>query len=615
MINRIRCASACCLLAALLPLSDTVWSDSRSAGIPPGGTPILRDPLVHHELQSSPSNGALRRVQLPEGAGEVLELASFVEGDDWDAQMYVRPSEPVQKGDALLLTFRARTMEAPAIAGSCYVKVSFEFPEFWNLTDLQQPEHAPFLRSLMLSAGPEWDGYAFPAVATRDMDTNGFWIAFRAGKQKQTVQFSDIALHRYPAGTAPAALPESRITYPGRAANAPWRAAAEQRIRELRRRPLVIHLEDEEQEPVPGADVHVELVRHAFEFGIAFDAPRVLARFNPEWAATRNTITSLFTSSSFVNELKWQAWAGDWPEERFQRDVALEALRWIHEAGLPFRGHALVWPRRTSVSKAVAALLDVEPPDCAAIEAAIESHMKEIGEATAFGVTEWDLLNEPVAEQDLQKACGDEAMVGWFKKGRELLPGKRLAINEYGILSSVTDGKKVGQYEALIRWLLAREAPVDVIGMQGHFKAAEGIPSPERILQLLDRFAVFGKAIRATEFDVKSGDEELIRDVFRDFYTVMFSHPAVTGVQVWNWFELFREDGSLTPAGEIHRDLIKRQWHTEERGQTDARGMFSTPGFLGDYIVTISRRGEVIRRVPYRLSAEAGPLHVRTPLP
>lgn len=576
-----------------------------AAVIPEGGRDITRDPLAFPELQSDPANGGVAVVETGEPAAlRALEIQARVEGNDWDCQAYVRPTEALQAGDAVLAVFEARAVEAPDRRGGSYVKAAFEFPDFWLLTDLEQPVHAPFLKSLMVTAGPEWSTWYLPVRATRDLGADEWWLALRAGMQPQRVQFRNIRLLHYPAGRVdPARLPQSLATYPGREEDAPWRTAAAERIRAHRTAPIRLCVTDDQGAPAPGAKVRVRLVRHAFTFGIAFDAARVLEGFNPRWRETRKLIVDNFTGASFINEFKWQAWAGDWPEPRFQPTNTLRALRWVHEAGLPFRGHTLVWPRKSSVSAEVAAMLAAETPDCAAIEMAIDAHIRDIGEATAFAVSEWDLLNEPVAEREIQDACGDEAMVRWFMQGRKRLPGIRLAINEYGILSSVTDGRKIGDYESLIRWLLDQGAPVDVIGLQGHFKAGEGIPSPDRMLELLDRFAAFELPIRITEFDVAGADPGLVRDVYRDVYTVLFSHPSVIGIQVWEWSEVFDEAGEPTLAGGMHRELVHDTWSTDEELMTDELGQVATRGYLGAYKIDVTLPDGSIRE--YRIDVGA----------
>ena len=61
-------------------------------------------------------------------------------------------------------------------------------------------------------------------------------------------------------------------------------------------------------------------------------------------------------------------------------------------------------------------------------------------------------------------------MVDWFAAARRNLPGTPLFINDYSILSG--GGQDVAHqdhYEATIAYLLEAGAPLDGIGMQGHF--------------------------------------------------------------------------------------------------------------------------------------------------
>ena len=312
--------------------------------------------------------------------------------------------------------------------------------------------------------------------------------------------------------------------------------------------------------PLEGVQVELELTRHAFEFGAAFRARDVIPEFNPDYATVRKRIVDNFSAASFVNALKWHAWAGDWgPPSRSH--VTLQALRWVAEQKLPFRGHCLVWPRKSSVSKAMRKMLEAEDPDPVAIRRGILEHLRSICPKTNFWMHEWDVINESIPCHDVQDLCGDEVMVEWLQEARRLMPGVRLALNEYSILSSLSDGKKVGQHEERIRYLLDKGAPLDVLGMQGHMGGSP--PSPLRMLAVLDRFAKFGLPIRVTEFDMKADDPDLLYDFTRDFYTVMFSHPSAIGVQMWGIGQMYTKAGDLTPIGKP----LTRPW--ENQAQRD----------------------------------------------
>ena len=57
------------------------------------------------------------------------------------------------------------------------------------------------------------------------------------------------------------------------------------------------------------------------------------------------------------------------------------------------------------------------------------------------------------------------------------------------------------------------------------------------ILRLLDRYARLELPIKITEFDVDVADESLQADYTRDFLYAAFSHPSVSGIQLWGFWK------------------------------------------------------------------------------
>ena len=68
------------------------------------------------------------------------------------------------------------------------------------------------------------------------------------------------------------ALSYTSSTYTGRAADAPWRNAAAERIEKIRKGDLTIAVTDAAGKPVPDAQVRVIQKKHAFGWGTAVDA-------------------------------------------------------------------------------------------------------------------------------------------------------------------------------------------------------------------------------------------------------------------------------------------------------------------------------------------------------
>jgi endo-1,4-beta-xylanase len=557
--------------------------------IPEGGKPILQDPLLTYAKERSGKKGSTRVVEA-DGPGftKALEVESKVRGNNWEYIVVWRLAAPLKKGDVILLHYWARTVYTADESGQSVIKTAIEVPNLWRLPAKEKTFLAPLTKGVLTSAGKEWKQYFVRAQAPGDLPAKGVSVALRCGEERQRVQFGGIGITNYGTTRKLDDLPITHYSYAGRELNAPWRQEAAARIRQHRTRGIQIVVQDKAGKPVANAKVELELTRHAFQFGAAFRTADVLEEYNPNYQQQRQQILENFSSASFVNALKWHPWVGDWGGP-FKRENTLAALRWVQEQKLPFRGHCLVWPRKSSVSKAVRKLLEAEKPDPAAIQLAILEHIRSIGPATSFWMDEWDVLNESIPCHDVQDLCGDEVMVEWFKEARRVLPGVKLALNEYSILSSLTDGRKVPQHEERIRFLLDHEAPVDVLGMQSHMGGSP--PSPLRVLRLLDRFATFGLPIRATEFDVKATDPGLVHDFTRDFYTAMFSHPSVIGVQMWGIGQMYDKEGKLKPVGKAHRELVLGEWHTNEQGKTDPQGTFARQGFLGTYRVTITANG------------------------
>src|SRR5207249_1964508 len=117
---------------------------------------------------------------------------------------------------------------------------------------------------------------------------------------------------------------------------------------------------------------------------------------------------------------------------------------------------------------------------------------------------------------------------------------------------------------------------------------------------IYDRFATLGLPVRITELDIDSNDEKLQADYLRDFLTASFSHPNVNGIMVWGFWEgahwrpnaaMYRKDWTPRPIASVWKDLIYKQWWTDQHASTNDRGVAKSRGFLGDYEVAATASG------------------------
>lgn len=521
-------------------------------------------------------------------------------GDNWDVQLQTKVSKPVAYGDVMLATFYVRAEATSQESAEAQTELVME---------LARP---PWSKSVTypVRAGQNWTKIYVRFKAERGYSAGEAQLNFRLGYAPQTLQIGGVSVENFGSQLVLADLPVTEITYPGMQADAPWRKAAAERIERLRKADLSVQVQDKAGKPVVGASVVVQQTRQAFGFGSAVVAQKLLGSGNERYKALTE---ELFNTAVFENNLKWQPLAGDWGGG-WTVDVASRGADWLNARGIQTRGHVLVWPSWRNLPRAAKAL----EKDPAKLRASVNAHVTELATAMRGKLVHWDVLNEPFDNHDLMDLFGEDVMLEWFKGARAADPTAKLFINDYAILSGGPgETGHRDHYEKTIKFLIDKGAPLDGIGMQGHFGGA--LTGPEDLLALLDRYAKFGKQIWITEYDIDVADEALAGRFTRDFYTTLFSHPAVGGILMWGFWDgahwhknapLYREDWSLKPAGQAYRDLVLKQWRTNETGQTDAAGGYKTRAFLGKYALRVTSGGQT-KTVDVELGSASAPVVVK----
>ncbi|MBI5280435.1 MAG: endo-1,4-beta-xylanase [Candidatus Solibacter usitatus] len=384
----------------------------------------------------------------------------------------------------------------------------------------------------------------------------------------------------------------------GQAGEEPWRAEALQRIEKLRKADVKVEVTDARGRPVGGAQVHVRMKRHAFGWGSAVAAQMLLAE-TPDSEKYRKFVLDNFNTVVFENDLKWPQW-----EQNRQR--ALDGIQWMRDHGITrIRGHNLVWPSWRWLPKDLRGLED----DPGAMRRRVMDHIKDEVTATRGLVPDWDVLNEPYTNHDIMDILGAGEMVAWFKQAREYDPAARLFLNDFNIIAAKgQDTEHQNHFFETLKFVRERGAPLDGVGIQGHFR--EPTP-PERMLKILDRFGTLGLPIHITEFDFDTKGEAAQAQFTRDLLITCFSHPKVEAFLMWGFWEgrhwrpngaMLRRDWSPKPNYEVWRELVFGKWWTDEKGAVNADGVFHRRAFLGDYEIGVTHGGRTAKA-----SAPVGP--------
>jgi GH35 family endo-1,4-beta-xylanase len=347
----------------------------------------------------------------------------------------------------------------------------------------------------------------------------------------------------------------------------------------------------------PGAQVHVEQLRHEFWFGAALSSGAFSGRLSAEdQRRYEETFLSNFNAAVTENALKWH----DMERQRGKVNYGVvdTVLAWTEEHDIPLRGHCLFWGIPGRVQNWLKQLDDDD------LRGALKKRATTVARRYRGRFAEFDLNNEMMHANYYADRLGPgitKEMANWFK---EADPDARLFVNDYDVLT----GKRLEDYIRHIRGLLEQGVPLAGIGVQGHLHGESF--DPKALHHALDELAKIGLPIRVTEFnmpgqrsafrrrrDLKltAEQEQAKAKALTDYYRICFSHPAVEGILMWGFWEganwirqssLYRRDWTPTPAAQAYRDLVFKQWWTRWEGKADANGQCRVRAFYGKYAVT-----------------------------
>lgn len=559
--------------------------------------------LVAATLQAAPSSTPL----LPDGAealapaGETVECGIFtvvpVEGQDfadavrvetiktapfpYNVRVQAATTGPIKKGDTLSAEFTARRIKSRQETGEALIAVIVEGSAKPHTKSLERD----------LSVGPEWTRIRIPFRADRDAAAGKMQLSLRAGYPPQTLEIGGVKLLNYGPDVEPQDLPQTDFSYEGHEPDASWRQEAAERIDRIRKADLRIAVTDNEGRPVPGAKVAVRMQRHDFGFGTAIRSDWIVGGDSPDHERYRETLKKYFNKAVFEDDIKWHNWIDRSPNGKKRREHVLAALDWLEAQDITPRGHVMVWPSWPRVPDFLRDLGD-DPPK---LRQAILDHITDQTSVLGRRLAEWDVINESYAHNDVMNVLGRGAMVEWFQAAHKGAPDVKLFYNDYVMFDGEGPGSPSQYFYDTIKYFQENGAPIGGIGEQGHFGGSP--PPPTRVLKVLDRFGELGLPIQITEFDIDTSDLATQVAYTRDFLTAVFSHPAVSGVMCWGFWEgrhwkpraaFWSKDWQLRPNGEVWVELTTKKWWTNVDLETTGDGTAGVRGFRGDYEVTVT---------------------------
>ena len=381
--------------------------------------------------------------------------------------------------------------------------------------------------------------------------------------------------------------------------------AADERIAQHRKGTVILSpVGPNGQALPPGVRLEVSQTRHKFLFGCnIFKLGR--CRTEADNAAYEKHFAELLNYAT----LPFYWWTYE-PRKDQPLDARTdEIVRWCKAHGVTTKGHPLAWnyvdPRwLTGTPQEVMQLQFERVGRCA--------------ERFKGEIDIWDVVNEaaeydreelkkraPKLTEAIAKIGIGEYVRTAFTVARKANPQAMLLINDYRTGRDYQD--------KVIKELVDKEGKplYDVIGIQSHMHG--GYWGAAQTWDVCERFARFGKPLHFTETTVVSGPkkgstwvttaegEQQQAKAVTEFYTVLFSHPAIEGITWWDFTDqnawqaapagLVRDDMTPKPAYEQLHDLIKGKWWTKADVETGPNGQATLQGFYGQYKVDATLGG------------------------
>ena len=230
---------------------------------------------------------------------------------------------------------------------------------------------APFDKtfSRQFEVGADWQRLDIAARVDGDYAPGSAQVCLRLGYFPQTLEIGGIELRRFDSSVAPSDLPQTPMTYAGRAADAAWRKQAEERIDAVRKAQMSVRVTDAAGKPIDGAKIQIKMLRQAFAFGSVYNDKEFGAEANSADNQTyRQHFEELFNTGVDEVGMKWPSW-----ENPAMQPATLQALQWMHDHNISVRGHCLVWPGWRHLPDDVRKLAG----DHDALEKRIEGHLRD----------------------------------------------------------------------------------------------------------------------------------------------------------------------------------------------------------------------------------------------
>ena len=398
-----------------------------------------------------------------------------------------------------------------------------------------------------------------------------------------------------------------------------------------------LSVKDTDGNAVPNAKITVKQKSHEFRFGAnlfmldELETPEKNEAYKKNFRETFNMATLPFYWDATEPEEGQTRYHKDAPR-MYRRPPIDRCIEFCEENGIEPREHGLAydnfypkWLYCAPVPK---------------IKQALNRRCREIAERYADKINTIEVTNEMSwAQKKSRTAFYEEPtyVADCFKIADKHFPANQLVINEATNYCWAENARTSDKYFGYIKNAIDSGARIDAIGMQYHqfykseaeYEKTRVTYNPIQLYKHMDLYALFGKPLQITEVTIPSyswekEDEEIQAEILYNLYRIWFSHPNVEQIvywnlvdgyaHVWNVEDIEKSQGDMTrgenyyhggllrfdltpkPAFLTIKNLIEKEWHTEETVTANESGKAQFKGFFGTYEVTVECDGKTVTR-------------------
>lgn len=393
------------------------------------------------------------------------------------------------------------------------------------------------------------------------------------------------------------------------------RERIENDIARLQKGRVTIRVVDAAGHPLPNTELEIRQVSSRFRFGCNALVLEQLGsdERNAAYAGALKKLFNLVTTTTCLGVYKKAPDAplrfADNGDEDWRRPPLDRIVDWAEEHGIACKGQPLLagsWHPKWAMTQT--------PEEARQM---YREYFRAVAKRYGKRLFMLDVVNEAFCHRNFplfDEAC---SFVDWaFAAAGEVFPADvQLELNEYSAVNGkIRDFRgefdRSGDYLALARRLLEKGLRLDALGMQFHMfsnrELAEFIRSDRWSIDTLRKtyaaYATLGIPLYITEVTIPSTllpgaeGEALQAEIAENLYRFWFSLENFAGITWWNlcdgaaWAKegdvlagLLDSDLREKPVYQRLYQLIRREWTTHVRLQTDADGCCRLEGFKGEY--------------------------------